>query len=109
MAASRDVSQSLLPRRWIGRSDARPSATAQRNGDGTTTVYATWNRAGEVDRWIVRGGAAEGGPLQHMGSVPRDGFEATITLSRDVEVVEVVAEDALGRVIARSPLTPVSS
>jgi hypothetical protein len=88
--------------------EIRPSASARRNGDGTATVHAIWNRDAEVERWIVRGGAAQGAALLTVGSAEWSGLDTTITLRNDVEVVEVVAEDALGRLIARSPVTPVS-
>ena len=108
MANSRGIAPSLETRRWIGRPAIRPFATAQRNADGTTTVHAIWNLATEVDRWTVRGGDAKGGALLHVGSAAWGGLDTTITFRNDVEVIEVVAEDALGRVIARSPLTLVS-
>jgi len=44
---------------WHARPDRSPTATAQRNGDGTTTVHAVWNGATDVARWVVVAGAHE--------------------------------------------------
>ena len=40
---------------WHGTPDTSPTATVQKNADGSVTVHAIWNGATEVSRWIVIG------------------------------------------------------
>jgi len=86
---------------WHATPDSRPTATAQRNADGSVTVHAIWNGATEVIRWIVIGGARPAS-LWPLGSAAWNGLDTTVTLTTGAEQVAVVAEDAGGRLIGRS-------
>jgi hypothetical protein len=86
---------------WHAAPDSRPTASAQRNADGSTTVHAIWNGATEVTRWIVVGGARPAS-LWPLGSAAWNGLDTAVTLTTEAEHVAVVAEDAGGRLIGRS-------
>jgi hypothetical protein len=92
---------------WHGTPDTKPTATAQKNADGTVTVHAVWNGATEVARWIVIGGE-RASALWPLGSAEWNGLDTSITLQSDAQHVAVVAEDAHGRLIGRSISTVVS-
>ena len=57
---------------WTGRPTGRPAAAAQKNADGTSTVYASWNGATEVVRWQVLAGS------RVVGGAARSGFETAV-------------------------------
>jgi hypothetical protein len=86
---------------WHATPEGAPTATAQRNSDGTTTVHAIWNGATEVKRWIVIGGQ-KSSALWPLGQGEWNGLDTTVTLTTDADHVAVVAEDAAGRLIGRS-------
>jgi hypothetical protein len=89
---------------WHARPDSPPTATARRNGDGTTTVHALWNGATDVARWVVVGGAHPH-RLRRLGAGAWNGLDTTITVPDDGSAqLAVVAEDAAGRTIERSPI-----
>jgi len=92
---------------WHAVPDSAPTASAQRNPDGTVTVRALWNGATEVARWIVIGGQ-HASALWPLGSAAWNGLDTPITLQSDARQVAVVAEDAHGRLIGRSAPTVVS-
>jgi hypothetical protein len=93
---------------WRARPDTSPTATAQRNDDGTITVHAIWNGATEVSDWYVVGGKRRCGhwPLAHADW---NGLDTTLTLDADVDQVAVVARDARGRWLGRSASVPVDA
>jgi Arylsulfotransferase (ASST) len=86
---------------WHARPDSPPTATAQRNSDGTTTVHAVWNGATDVARWIVVGGAHPHA-LRPLESADWNGLDTSITLTTAADHVAVIAQDAAGRVLERS-------
>jgi hypothetical protein len=86
---------------WHGTPDSPPTATAQRNADGTVTVHAIWNGATDVERWIVVAGARPHG-LWPAGLADWNGLDTAITLKTDATDIAVVAEDRWGRLFARS-------
>ncbi len=77
---------------------------------GTSTWRFTgrvnWNGATEVALWHIHGGSLEA-PLGALVTTKRSGFKtATDFFSDQAKVLEVLALDALGQVIARSdPVT----
>ncbi|HXX67986.1 MAG TPA: arylsulfotransferase family protein [Polyangiaceae bacterium] len=88
---------------WRGAPSTPPEATAQANGDGTTTVHAIWNGATDVATWTVEG--AEGDPhgdLRRLASGEWNGLDTALTFTGTPAVVRVVARDAAGRDIGRS-------
>ncbi len=90
-----------------GTPDSKPTATAQKNADGSITVHAVWNGATEVARWIVIGGE-HASALWPLGAGEWNGLDTAITLESDAQHVAVVAQDARGRLIGRSSSTVVS-
>jgi hypothetical protein len=92
---------------WHATPDAAPTATAQRNADGSITVHAIWNGATEVARWIVIGGARPS-ELWPLGFVDWNGLDTSITLPSNAQEVAVVAQDARGRLLGRSSAVSVS-
>ena len=75
------------PRGSADRDDA-PSVAVERTGVHDLTVYATWNGATEVRRWVVLGGT-DATRLDPIGSGPRSGFETTLRVTSDDVFVAV--------------------
>ena len=86
---------------WHAAPNERPTATAQRNADGTVTVHAIWNGATDVERWVVVGGK-RANALWPAGAADWSGLDTAITLKTDANEVAVVAQDRAGRLFARS-------
>jgi hypothetical protein len=86
---------------WDGRPDTPPTANAQLNGDGTTTVHAIWNGATEVAEWLVLAGP-DATSLEPAATVPWNGLDTTVTLNATPAIVEVEALDAHGHLIGES-------
>jgi hypothetical protein len=86
---------------WHATPDTLPTATAERNADGSVTVHAIWNGATEVAHWIVLSGQRHG-TLWPAGSAAWDGLDTTITLHGGAREVAVVAQARDGRLLARS-------
>ncbi len=86
---------------WHATPEGAPTATAQRNSDGTVTVHAIWNGATDVKRWTVIGGG-QPGKLWPLGGADWNGLDTTVSLTTDASQVAVVAEDAAGRLVGRS-------
>jgi hypothetical protein len=85
---------------WVGSPATEPAAAAVKNGDGTMTVYASWNGATEVAAWTVKSGASEQ-LLADAQTAPRTGFETAITVP-EASYVAVTALDAAGKPLAAS-------
>jgi Arylsulfotransferase (ASST) len=92
---------------WHATPETAPTATAQRNSDGSVTVHAIWNGATDIKRWIVIGGERSSA-LWPLGQGDWNGLDTTVTLTTDAHHVAVVAEDAAGRLIGRSAPVRVS-
>jgi hypothetical protein len=77
---------------WRGQPSDDPVIVAERDSDDKVTLYATW----EV--------LAGPGPkrLKPVGSVPRHGFETTITVGTAEHYVGVQAKDSSDRVLGTS-------
>jgi hypothetical protein len=86
---------------WHARPSTRPTATAQRNADGTTTVHAIWNGATDVERWYVVGGGRREA-LWPLGLADWNGLDTTITIHGQPAHVAVVAQDRDGHIEGRS-------
>jgi hypothetical protein len=86
---------------WIGQpdTDSTATATAQRNGDGTTTVDAIWNGATQVAEWRVLAGP-DADSLS--ATVPWNGLDTTITVNTTAPTIAVEALDSHGHVIGES-------
>lgn len=86
-------------RAWTGRPTTPPDVAAERV-DGSLRVFASWNGATEVATWRVRTGSGDG-DLTTSASVPRAGFETTVTVP-DAAAVRVEALDADGKRLGAS-------
>ena len=78
-----------------------PPSAARVNPAGGSVVYASWNGATEVNTWTVLAGKTVSALVQ-AGSQRRSGFETVITVNSTGPYFAVNAEDASGRVLARS-------
>jgi outer membrane protein assembly factor BamB len=92
---------------WLGQPTTDPTAEARRVDAHHLEVDAIWNGATEVERWAVLAGP-------HPWSLHRatvaswNGLDTTIALRAQADYVEVVALDADGETIGRSPAVEVS-
>ena len=97
---------------WEGEPESRPTATAQRAGDGDTVVHAIWNGATEVARWDVVDAAGDrqwhGDGLRRVASGAWNGLDTIISVNEILHSVAVVARDSEGREIGRSARVQVS-
>jgi len=86
---------------WKGQPQDEPALVAEQGPEGEKSLYVSWNGATEVDTWQVLAGS---GPddLKSAGSVPRKGFETTITLQTDEPYGTVRAKDSTGQVLGTS-------
>ena len=84
---------------WTGRPTGRPAVAARRNGDGTSTVYASWNGATEVVRWQVLSGT------RVVAGAPRSGFETAIPVQASGAVVVAAVSRSGTRLGVSSALT----
>jgi hypothetical protein len=75
---------------WVGRPTDRPSLAAR--GD---RVYASWNGATEVASWQLLE-SASASELRHSQTVPRTGFETSLTVAPQTRSAAVVALDRGG-------------
>ena len=89
---------------WTGIPSEPPSIAVD-SGDSTATVYASWNGATEVARWLVLGGASHT-QLRPLGSAPRQGFETAITVPHPPNFLAVEALNVNGASLARSQPQP---
>jgi Arylsulfotransferase (ASST) len=87
---------------WSGQ-PTTPPAIAVRAGKSATTVYASWNGATAVTAWRVLAGASSGA-MHAVGRYLKHGFETPIAVQGRQRYYEVLALDAAGRVLGRSPL-----
>ncbi len=92
---------------WTGDPGTRPSVAAS-GSSGAVTVYASWNGATRVARWLVRAGT-DPHTLAVVASAGRTGFETTIGLSGHPSYVAVEALDSAGTVLGSSATVAVST
>ena len=93
---------------WHATPDTKPTATAQKNADGSVTVHAIWNGATDVARWIVVAGNHPSS-LWPAGAADWNGLDTAITLTSGATQFQVIAQGRDGRVLARSATVAVSS
>ena len=98
---------------WHGDPRTKPTATAQREADGSTIVHAIWNGATDVFRWDVldasEGGSSRGhDESRRIASVTWNGLDTIIPVDKYLTSVRVVARDRAGREIGRSDTIAVS-
>jgi hypothetical protein len=77
---------------WLGTPSYPPSGAVRRKGS-STTVYASWNGATQVNRWDVLAGTSAA-TLTRVASKPKSGFETAIAIPSSADTVfQVVAFD----------------
>jgi hypothetical protein len=81
---------------WTGRPTGTPAIAATANGDGTTTVHASWNGATQVAQWQVLGGPSPD-RLRVVARAPRSGFETAIVAPIGSGYVAAAAVSRAGR------------
>jgi len=85
---------------WTGVPTAPPDIAVE-HSQGNATVYASWNGATALHKWIVLGGANHG-EMSPLGTADVAGFETGIALNSSPAALAVSAVDADGRVLATS-------
>ncbi|MFL5781914.1 MAG: arylsulfotransferase family protein [Thermoleophilaceae bacterium] len=90
---------------WRGQPAHAPDVAAEAH-KGKTDVYASWNGATEVARWVILAGKSKTA-LVPVKTVGRDGFETKATLGSEPAFVQVRALDASGHPLGTSaPVKP---
>lgn len=89
---------------WTGLPTEAPALAVEAHGEGLT-VYASWNGATEVAKWLVLSGDHPSS-LTAAGVARREGFETQIDLPRRHAFVAVAAIDGGGKQLARSRPVP---
>jgi EmrB/QacA subfamily drug resistance transporter len=96
-----DLSYRSMVEPWVGLPLTTP-AVATREGNGKTTVYASWNGATQVVSWRVLAGPGAG-RLAVVTTTAKSGFETAIPVpQQSYNSFEVQALDANGHVIGTS-------
>ncbi|HEX3688505.1 MAG TPA: MFS transporter [Solirubrobacteraceae bacterium] len=90
-----DITYRAVLSPWTGLPLDAPRGAARRVR-GTTTVYASWNGATNVDSWRVRTGAST------IATAARSGFETAIPVRSSATAFSVQALDSRRRVIGAS-------
>ncbi|HTU77030.1 MAG TPA: arylsulfotransferase family protein [Trebonia sp.] len=96
-----DQSYRTFTANWTGQPTTRPALAARSNPAGGSTVYASWNGATEVDKWVVLAGTSPS-ELTQAGSQQRSGFETAITVNTAGPYFAVTARDTEGNLLAQS-------
>jgi hypothetical protein len=86
---------------WRGSPTSPPSLAVQRRGAREALLAASWNGATDVVAWRVLEGPAPG-RMRPLRSVPKEGFETTVTVPMRSAYVAVQALDAASRVMGAS-------
>ena len=92
---------------WAGQPQSAPSVVVGPGPSGQANVYASWNGATDVARWVVLGSSASGG-LRPIASHAPTGFETRLPISARIGRVAVEALDAHGTRLAISRVVSVS-
>jgi hypothetical protein len=65
---------------WKATPSAPPNLFAQASSsDSPVTLWASWNGANDYNSWNFYGSSTESGPMQYLGSAPKQGFQTTFT------------------------------
>jgi hypothetical protein len=83
---------------WSGHPSDRPVAVAERTSEEEVRVYASWNGATQVATWEILAGPSPN-QLESLGSVPREGFETSMSVRTAEPYVVVRAKHRSGRVL----------
>jgi len=86
---------------WTGRPKGRPATAVRQNGDGTMTVYASWNGATGITHWHILTGTHPS-RLEAAVTHLRHGFETPMVMPSTTGYLAVAAVDASGRRLGAS-------
>lgn len=94
--ASPDTSYRAYRFPWRGVPPGRPAIAVTVSHAGKATVYASWNGATNVARWLILAGSSPAS-MAAIAEVPRTGFETKAVLFPTAAYVAVEALSASGR------------
>ncbi|OOQ88669.1 hypothetical protein PEBR_13090 [Penicillium brasilianum] len=83
---------------WTATPSAPPNLFAQASSSNSpVTLWASWNGATEYNSWNFYGSNTESGPMQLLGSAPKQGFQTTFTTPKFYShaIAEAVAVDGI--------------
>jgi len=101
-----DPSYRAFSQPWVGQPTDKPAAAA-RYRSGGATVYASWNGATAVRKWVVFTGPTAGN-LHQLVKASKNGFETAINVSSRGPYFAVQALDAKGNALAKSAAVRIS-
>ena len=101
---SPDQSYRVYVEHWKATPFYPPSGGVKKHG-GSATVYASWDGATEVKKWVVLAGTSRK-HLSKVASARFNGFETAIKLSTSFKKYEVQALDSKGHVLGTSKPFP---
>ncbi len=87
---------------WKGTPTGTPAIAVRQNDDSTMTVYASWNGATEITTWQVQTGRHPS-QMKPTATRQRTGFETAINIPATHDYISVVALDATGRQLGKTP------
>jgi hypothetical protein len=86
---------------WSATPSSRPAIAAQAGAGGALSVEASWNGATAVSDWEVLAGPSASS-MSVVATVPRQGFETSISVAAQAPAVAVAALGAGGQVLGTS-------
>ena len=101
---SPDESYRVYVEHWIGLPYYPPSGGVKKSGS-TATVYASWDGATQVKKWVVLAGNSAK-HLVKVATARLRGFETAIKLSKSYKRYEVQGLDSKGNVLGTSKPFP---
>ena len=81
---------------WSAKPTGKPAMAVRQNGDGTMTVFASWNGATGITHWQICTGKHPS-RMQTVVTHRRHGFETAMTMPAQSGYICVVAVDAVGQ------------
>jgi hypothetical protein len=88
--------------RWTAAPRTRPSIEVDDGGGDTATIYASWNGATEVARWLVLAGDGADRLAPVGRAYAKSGFETKLEAPSQAPYLAVEALDADGNALGRS-------
>jgi hypothetical protein len=92
---------------WHGNPQGRPSIKLAQDAGGALTARVSWNGATDVARWQFLSGT-NASRLKQLASVPRQGFETSVTVASPASHVAIAALDGKRRPIGRTTAIKIS-
>ena len=86
---------------WSATPSSRPAIAAQVGAGGALRIEASWNGATAVSDWEVLAGLSASS-MSAVATVPKQGFETSISVAAEAPVVAVSALGAGGEVLGTS-------